>query len=104
MEFAQFRCEAVLNIHYTRFTSIPRSRNEAMLLSVARESVMSKLISEMGHTNAGVTHPTFAESATTTRNLACCTIARKVKLSSGSMTVTPRVTSIPQTLTKTLSM
>jgi len=74
-----------------------------MLLSVARESVMRRLISEIGHTKAGLTHPSFAESATTTRSFAYCNMARKVKLSSGSMTVMPRVTSIPQTLTKTLS-
>jgi hypothetical protein len=48
-----------------RLTSMPRSVKGAMALSVARESVISMLISDTGHTIAGVTIPSLVESATT---------------------------------------
>jgi hypothetical protein len=50
---------------YTRLTSIPRSRKGAMALSVARVSVISVCMSEIGQTKAGVTAPSLVESATT---------------------------------------
>src|SRR6266404_4928376 len=87
----------------TRMTRMSLLVNAATTSSEAPASVTSTSTSSMGQINDGVTTPSLVESATTITCLACLTMVRKVRVSSDSLVVAPRIASSPDTLRKTLS-